>query len=106
MDIIILAKEIRNDFIQNKTVPNNDNQKSFKDRYLSLFNMITKPDMDEAMFVKFCKLSQLVNSGECSSFDGAAQFSEFGAKKYIYNKFEEPSQEEKENAYTKLNKQS
>ena len=107
MDIINTAKEIRSDFIKNKTVPNNNNQINFKSNYTSFYNMLTKPDMDEEMFTKFCVLMQSVNTGQCSAFDGAAKFSDFGAQKYIYKNMSEPSENDKQIAYNKLrNKQS
>ena len=102
MDIIDTAKEIRSDILKNKTVPNNDKQINFKSKYTTFYQMLIKPDMDNEMFEKFCVLMQSVKSGNCSSFDGAAKFSEFGAQKYIYKNMPEPSESEKQTAYKKL----
>lgn len=98
------AIKIRNSYM-NKESLDNDEYNKFKDRYPTFFNMLITPDMDIDMFNKLFETIEKLNNNEVDSFNAAGEFSQFGATKYLYNKFGTPSQSQLKNASNKLQKQ-
>ena len=99
--IFTLAKQLRDDVINGKQI--GEDYDEFKSKYPKFYDMLTKKDMDEEMFKK---LMNLLKNNVSSDQRAAAEFSKFGAEKYLYPQFGKPSENDMETAQNKIDKLS
>ena len=97
-DISKTALEIRNKVKDDKNV---DSYEDFKKLYPKFFSMLLNKNMDETIFNK---LVEIMSSTNQLNEKHAAEFSTFGAERYLYPKFGKPTDKEIEIAKTKINK--
>ena len=97
-DICKTAIEIKNKVENDKNV---DDYVDFKKLYPKFYAMLLNKDMDEMVFNK---LIEIMSSTNTLNETHAADFSTFGAEKYLYPKFGKPTEKQIENAKNKINK--
>lgn len=99
--VLETAKEIRFNVLNNSLKPNEF--KEFKIRYPKFYDMLQKKDMNDEMFEK---LIEILSHQTADNQDAASEFSQFGAEKFLYPKFGTPSQNDLQNAKSKIDKLS
>ena len=99
--VLETAKNIRTDVINNNI--DSTKYKDFQEEYPKFYNMLQKKDMDKDMFEM---LLNLLEKNSSNDQNAAAQFSQYGAEKYLYPKFGKPSSSDLKNAQLKIDKLS
>ena len=99
-DVIETALEIRNKVKTNCDL-NDSDYSSFKESYPKFYTMLQNKNMNEDMFNK---LIEMMYASKTLNETDAAEFSTFGAEKYLYPQFGKPTEQDMNNAKNKINK--